>query len=253
MKPEDVHQIVGDIPYMRLDQARTITSFIQKHGIENILELGFYHGVSTCYLAAAVEGVEGGSVTTIDRRATRALSPSIDQLLDKTGLRNMAHVYFEPRSYNWRLMKMLDENPLPRFDLCYIDGAHQWFDDGFAFFLVDLLLNPGGWIVFDDIDWKASTALMLRNSKRVRRMTKEERKTAQVRKVYELLVKPHPSYGDFRVEDGWAYAHKISTPVNAQPIKKEVVVKSIPFSWHRIRAATRSLPYIITGKPRKEI
>ena len=37
-------------------------------------------------------------------------------------------------------MKMLEDDPEPRFDFCYIDGVHNWADDGFAFFLIDRLL-----------------------------------------------------------------------------------------------------------------
>jgi hypothetical protein len=51
----------------------------------------------------------------------------------------MVNYYFEPTSYTWRMMKMLEEDEGPRFDLCYLDGAHSWFVDGFAFFLIDRL------------------------------------------------------------------------------------------------------------------
>ncbi len=112
-------------------------------------------------------------------------------------------------------MKLLENDVTPRFDLCFIDGAHSWFVDGFAFFLVDRLLVKGGWIVFDDLNWTYSTSPSLQNTKRVKNMPKDERTIAQVKQVYELLVKTHPNYGEFAVKDNWAYARKrevIPTP-----------------------------------------
>jgi hypothetical protein len=107
-------------------------------------------------------------------------------------------------------MKMLQEDPRPRFDLCYLDGAHTWFVDGFAFFLVDRLLRRGGWIIFDDLSWTYSTSPTLKDTEAVRRMPPEERDTPQIELVYELLVKTHPGYGDFHAKHGWAYARKLT-------------------------------------------
>jgi hypothetical protein len=66
-------------------------------------------------------------------------------------------------------------------------------------------------------------------------MPPEERITPQVRKVYELLVKPHPSYGDFRTEDGWAYAHKLPGGMtDIMPLRQEVIVKRRVIPWERV-------------------
>ncbi len=105
---------------------------------------------------------------------------------------------------------MLEKDPSPQFDFCFLDGAHDWFTDGFAFLLVDKLLKPGGLIVFDDLDWTFDSSPMLRGTDKIKNMPVEERETAQIRKVYELLVLPHPSYGDFVTKNGWAYARKLS-------------------------------------------
>ena len=56
-------------------------------------------------------------------------------------------------SYNWSLMTLLQDSPAPFFDYIYLDGAHTWAVDALAFFLVDLLLKPGGYIDFDDYYW----------------------------------------------------------------------------------------------------
>lgn len=211
MKPDEIKRIVGDIPHMTLAQGYRITEFIHKNHIRDVLELGFAHGVSTCYIAAALEESGGGTVTTIDVNSARNRSPSIEQLLKACNFHNVVvRWHYEPTSYTWRLMRFLEQSPPPQFDFCYIDGAHNWFVDGFAFFLVDRLLRVGGWLVFDDLDWKHATSPTLRDTERVKSMPVDERETPQIRKVYELLVKTHPCYADFRAQDGWGYAHKVN-------------------------------------------
>ena len=105
-------------------------------------------------------------------------------------------------------MKLIEKYPEPIFDFCYIDGAHDWYNDGFAFFLVDKLLVPGGWILFDDINWTFGKSPSMKNSEKVKNMPSDERDTAQVGKIYELLVKTHPQYHNFMVRGDWAYAQK---------------------------------------------
>ena len=225
MRIEEVRNIVDGIPHMGFEQARVITDFILEHRLKNILELGFCHGVSTCYMAGAVEELGEGRITTIDLTKVRDHEPNIEMLLGRVGLKDKVTIFYEPRSYTWRLMKMLEESLEPRFDFCYIDGAHNWFVDGFTFFLVDKLLVKGGWIMFDDIDWTYALSPTLKDTENVKNMSQDEREEPQVRKVYELLVKTHPDYGDFMVRDGWGYAHKISSGSSGvqREIQKEVV------------------------------
>jgi len=210
---------------MSFSQAQTITSIIIENGFENILELGFRHGVSTCYMAAALDELHNGKITTIDLTDAREASPNIEQLLNELGLAGYVTVFYEPTSYTWRMMKMLEEDSEPRFDLCYVDGAHDWFTDGFAFFLVDRLIKPGGMIIFDDLDWTYSSSPALAKSEKVKKMPQEEKRTPQVRMVWELLVKRHPGYREFIEKDGWAYARKSMerTYPASREIRKEVV------------------------------
>lgn len=209
MTNEEVKKIVGDTPHMTLEQANDITKFIEDNHSRNILELGFAHGVSTTYMAACLNRLNiGGLITTIDVLGAKSRIPNIETLLSKTNQLDKVNIFYESTSYTWRLMKFLEDDPTPRFDLCYIDGAHNWYVDGFAFFLVDKLLKPGGWIIFDDMDWTYSQSPSLRNKEFVKNMPEDERDEAQVKKVFNLLVKTHPSYHNFRTNKQWGYAQK---------------------------------------------
>lgn len=199
-----VKQVVEDLPYMTLKKAQVMQDFIHKHNISSILELGFYHGVSTCYMAAALEEIDQGSIVSIDLESAQKRQPNIEGLLEQCGYLDAVEFYYEPVSYNWRLMKLIEEQT-KTFDLCYVDGGHDWYNTGLAFFLVDKLLRPGGWMIFDDLDWTMEHL----DAKWALRKPEEERITPQVRKVWELLVKPHPHYGNCFEQGNWGYAQKI--------------------------------------------
>ena len=205
MTPDEVRSILGNLPYMTLNQGRQLTDFLHKNKLSRVLELGFYHGVSSCYLAAALEAAEGGSVVTIDLPSAKKRTPNIEELLDRCGLEDKVEFYYEPAGYQWRLMKFIEEGKR-LFDFCYIDGGHDWDRTGYGFFLVDKVLEPGGWIVFDDLDWTMEGI----DEPWATGRTPEERSTKQVRKVWDLLVKQHPNYNHFYEQGNWAFAQKVS-------------------------------------------
>lgn len=221
----EVQACVEDLPFMKLEHAREMRRFIIDNNYENILELGFYHGVSTAYMAAVADEV-GAHVTTIDLVSAREREPNIDDLLSELGLREYVTVYYEPHSHTWRLMKMLEAEPRPEFDFCYIDAAHSWETDGFGFCLVDKLLNPGGMVVFDDLDWTYDTDPSLKDSEMVQEMAEEYRSTPQVRKIYDLLVKSDPKYGRFRIKDSRGFARKMSEEEAPPEVKTEKVLET---------------------------
>jgi predicted O-methyltransferase YrrM len=221
-----IAEVVGSTPHMTRDQAEQVSRFILENGVRDILELGFRHGVSTAYMAAALAQAGSGRIVTIDLLSAKQNKPNIEEILERTGNRARVDVFYEPTSYTWRLMRLLQQDPTPRFDLCYIDGAHDWFVDGFAFFLVDRLLRPNGWIIFDDMEWSYGASPVLRNTDRVKQMPEDERTSPQVRLVYDLLVKTHPNYHNFRDEGEWAFAQKLAgSPVQGErTVVKEVIV-----------------------------
>jgi predicted O-methyltransferase YrrM len=236
VKVEAVRERVGSTPMMTLEQAHAITRFVAQHDLHDLLELGFAHGVSTCYLAGALEEIGGGHLTSIDQESARSRDPNADALLARTGLSRFVTLIYDATSYAWRLGRMLEADPTPRFDFCYLDGAHTWLADGFAFLLVDRLLVPGGWIVFDDLDWIAPPD--------PERPAPAELAVPQVRMVYDLLVKTHPSYDHFIERDGWAYAHKSDAAGSgALAVRREVVHEiGLQKLYHWLRRQRRSNP-----------
>lgn len=213
MNLEYASEILDGIFGMSYNQAKYLENFIKSNNLSELLELGFAHGVSSCYFASILDDMGKGHLTTIDLEKSKNRMPNIEQLLDKLSLSDYVSVYYEYESYNWRLMKFIEKYDEPVFDFCYVDGAHDWNVDGFAFLLVDKLLKPGGWIIFDDIDWSFGESPSMKNIDRVKNMPSEVKDTPHVAKVFDLLVKKHSNYFNFEVTDfGWGIAQKKINP-----------------------------------------
>jgi predicted O-methyltransferase YrrM len=209
VKFDDVDAAVAGTGFMTSAQGRKVYEFIVESNLGRVLELGFAHGKSTCYLAAAADELGGNAhVLTIDRTAAMARTPNIHQLLETCVLTERVTPVVAVTSYTWELMKILERDPQPRFDFVYIDGGHTWDVTGYGFLLVDRLLAPGGWVLFDDLDWTLAASPSLANSAWVVSLSTEERTTPQARKVFQLLVQTHPEYDHVREHDGWGWARK---------------------------------------------
>jgi hypothetical protein len=101
-------------------------------------------------------------------------------------------------------------NVEPRFDFCYLDGAHNWTIDGLSVVLIEKLLRPGGWLLLDDLGWTyAAGTHGPGQGPDDLRLSAAERETPHVRAVFDLVVRPHASFTEFREDDGWwGWAHK---------------------------------------------
>ena len=213
MQFQNVAAILKDIPHMELSQGKIIYDFVRSSSFQNILELGFAHGTSTCYMAAALEENGSGLIKTIDKQSAKDRRPDIYALLEETKLNKYVRPIFADTSYNWELMKIIQDQTTqgicePIFDFCFIDGAHSWEVDGLAFFLVEKLLKPGGWILFDDLNWTYSNSVTASNIEWVKALPEEQKTTPQVNKVFSLLVCQHPNFENFRIVDGWGWTQK---------------------------------------------
>lgn len=198
------------------DGERLYNFILQQHP-QQCLELGFAHGTSSCYIAAALDELRQGHLTSVDlERAREWQTPSIEELLAATGLGPYVTVRRESTSYTWFLKKQIEENTAayrcdPLYDFCFIDGAKHWTIDGFAFFLVDKLLKEGGWLLFDDLAWtRADLPYDSLDYISFQNMGKDELHAAHIDLVFRLLIMQHPSYAEFRIENNWwAWAHKV--------------------------------------------
>lgn len=207
---------VAGVPHMHSARGRELTTWLLSHRPNRILELGTSHGVSSCYLAAAAQEY-GGRVTTIDRRGIEKLDPNVWQLLGDLGLSEVVEVTVAERSFTWELMKIIRDKPDRRFDFCFFDGGHSWDVTGYAFFLVDRLLEPGSWILFDDLDWSYSASPSLSQSAPAKRLSEEEFTAKQIGLVFDLLVGGQEGYDHLTRDGNWGWAFKNEQVESTRP------------------------------------
>ena len=219
MKFEDIRSQIDGIPYIMPEMAKDLYNFILENKPLHCLELGFAHGASSCYIAAALDEVRQGQLTCVDLiSGLEWQKPSIEELMEQTGLGNLVTIEREHTGYNWFLKKMIMENSddgqcNPLYDLCFIDGPKNWTVDSAAFFLVDKLLKPGGWIVFDDLQWtykkKVKKGKTTSDGISLLDLGPDEIVQPHVELIFQLLVMQHPDYSNFLVKDNWwAWAQK---------------------------------------------
>ena len=221
MRFEAIKETVKGVPYISVQNARYLYDLIVSERLTRILELGIAHGTATCYMAAALEEIGGGAITSVDLLQTELeFQPTPEEQLARANLSQFVRIVRMQTGYAWFLhdeIKRLTENDscAPEYDLCIIDGPKNWTIDGLAFFLVDKLLNENGVIIFDDYRWTYSEASNRREETdgiTHRSLSEAERVIPHVREIFELLVKQHPNYSHFYRIDDWAIARKIASP-----------------------------------------
>jgi SAM-dependent methyltransferase len=203
-------------------------NFIVQNQLHAGLELGSGFGTTSCIMAAAVKANNGGQVVAVDRTLYESVNPKI--LKEHTQVGDALQVVIDPLGYNWYLADLIaanTENNIcnPIFDFCFLDGAHQWEPDALAFSLVAKLLKPGGWIVFDDINFVLRGCIPNWREE-FGHLSDRELDTPQVGMVYELMVKQNPDFTDFSVTHngriGWARKKNQTGPASAQMEVKQL-------------------------------
>ncbi len=168
------------------------------------LELGTGYGASTCVMAAAVEEIGGGTVTTVDWIDRPPFG--VRRLSEITGLSRYIEPVLIERGYNAYLRDVLrrqtkDRLCTPCFDFCFLDGAHEWDADALATLIAVKLLRPGGWLMLDDLNFKSSEV-------------EPGSALPEVGMVFDLLVQTHPDLERCMVTNeghiGWA--RKVGRP-----------------------------------------
>jgi predicted O-methyltransferase YrrM len=223
MKFEPLAAKLSGIPNMTPKQGKSVYRHILESGAKDVLEIGTAHAVSAAYMAGALEEADGHIVVTVDNEAaTKLREPSPQSVLDRCGLSHMVkRVLVSDSSYTWWLKQLVRDQTdsssgkcAPLFDFCYIDGAHNWTIDGLAFFLVEKLLRPGGWLLLDDLNWRYDprrSSFGPGQGPEDLGLSADECSEPHMSAVYELLVRQHHSFGNFRVVGGeWGWAQKLA-------------------------------------------
>jgi predicted O-methyltransferase YrrM len=193
---------------------------IVREQLTNILELGIAHGTATCYMAAALDELGSGLITSVDLiEAQGRYDPSPEEQLAKAGLAHLVNIVRMQTGYSWFLhdeikRRTTDRFCQPAYDLCVIDGPKNWTIDGGAFFMVDKLLKENGWIIFDDYLWTYAGVAGQRavtDGITHRELSAAELNVPHVKEIVELLVMQHPNYGRVSIypDDNWAKAQKV--------------------------------------------
>ena len=246
---EPVAEALRGIPYIDEGEARRVYDHLRTVEARAVLELGTAHGVSAAYMAAALDENGGGRVTTIEHQ-TAVHDPPPEQILASVGLADRVElVRVEHSSYVWWLKEQVQQrsdehgNCEPLFDFCYVDGSHNFTIDGLSVVLVEKLLRPGGWLLLDDLNW------IYRVGKYPPgqgpddlRLSSDERTQPHMRAVFELIVKQHPAFSTFRVEDdSWGWAQKAPGEPRRYELATTAPIGALVLRWLKgRRRAARS-------------
>jgi predicted O-methyltransferase YrrM len=216
------------------DRGEELYRFVRERRCTRCLELGFYQGVGTTYIAAALEANGAGEVTSVDIPAALEHSPGAEELVTRAGLGHRVDFVIDPDSYVWFLRRRLreqlrDTRIEPLYDFVFLDGAHTWQVDALAFACLDKLLVPGGWILFDDLDWAPFEPGY--------DVPEDTRNLAHVREIWDLLVTTNPTYDELRTDGSWGWARKSES---GQPEIRTVVTHDLIEQLRRVSRIARS-------------
>ncbi len=235
MDYDDVAAKVDGIPHMSRQQGRKIYDHIRANRPTSVLELGTANAVGTSYIAAALDANGDGRVTSVDRTSA-SYEPGPTKVLADVGLAHRAELIRNPdTSYNWWLKKQIvarsdsDGNTEPVYDFVFLDGAHEWNVDGLAVLLVEKLLKSGGWLLLDDMNWTFATSPSCAASPSAlpKGLSDEELHEPHIRAVFEVLLRPHPAFVEFRDDDGWGWAKKAPGAPRRLTLVTETTTRSV--------------------------
>ncbi len=174
---------------------RTTLEFIATTDCRTIAEIGIYNGHTSEGFARFLNGQGELHLFDYDYKVAAVL-----RKLNDAGFRNARGIPNTSKtldSYNWSLMRALQQHREPIYDYVFIDGAHTWNLDALAFLLVDRLLKVGGYVDLDDYSWSLRKSPYLNPiayPETARRYTEEQIDAQQVGLILDLLVRRDPRY-----------------------------------------------------------
>ena len=180
-----ITQKYKDLPYMSHEQASYVRNIILENKCQNLCELGTHFGKGAAYFGAILKEQGRGKLTTFDLSYPEK-STTAEQLLEEFNLTDYVKVVRSVGGYTWDLAEMILKGVDEKFDFCYIDGGHTFLFTGMGFVLVDILMKPGGIVVFDDVHWTVKdnpTAFV-----NIKVMSDEEKAVAGVKRVCDIIV-----------------------------------------------------------------
>lgn len=173
----------------------TTVAFFASTGCRRYAEIGVYKGDTALAVADALGGEGEIHLFDYEDRVAAAVAR-----LHEAG---HANVVAHPNSrrlmdsYNWSLMRVLEEHGGGVFDYVFVDGAHTWAHDALAYAIADRLLAPGGYLDFDDYAWslRASPSMNPQAFPEVEQLYSDDQIDArQVALVVDLLVRTDEGY-----------------------------------------------------------
>jgi predicted O-methyltransferase YrrM len=99
-------------------------------------------------------------------------------------------------SYAWRLAMLAKSTGL-KLDLAFLDGAHNFECDAPACCLLKEMINPGGFLIFDDLFWTFASSPTMNPEALPRtreRYSDEQLVTAHVGLVVDLFMRTDPRF-----------------------------------------------------------
>ncbi|HEV7763985.1 MAG TPA: class I SAM-dependent methyltransferase, partial [Thermoanaerobaculia bacterium] len=138
------------------DDCAAVERAIAQSGATSAIEVGMAFGISALAIADALSRNGSARLVSIDPQQTSSWRGAGLHLLRRAGLADFAEVIEEPSQLALPRLAARGD----RFDLAFIDGWHTFDHALIDFFYCDLMLEPGGIMILDDVGYAAINRLV---------------------------------------------------------------------------------------------
>jgi predicted O-methyltransferase YrrM len=152
----DGRPVIAD-SYIPRDECELLYEVIAASGALRVVETGMAYGVSSLCIADAIHRNANGKacrLVSIDSHQTISFQRAAVHLLGRAGYAAESTLIEEPSQF--ALPRLVTHGE--RFDAGFIDGWHTFDHTLIDFFFIDQMLEPGGFVVFDDVGYPAINA-----------------------------------------------------------------------------------------------